>query len=198
MTFRSAALACVVLAILAGDVPARAGTRDGEGLVAILPMVRWGARPSGLDNRGFAPALVASFGMRPTAATELAIELGGTLSGASRDGGRFDFTAVPLLLRGSVTPLPDASVRPVLHAGVGKELLLVYGPGSEYQEHTPTVLMAAVGLQADLSDALGLQADAGYLHARASAPGLGTVDGGGVFVRAGLYFRWDPVRRLGR
>jgi len=189
---------CVALAAVAPARQAHARAIEGEGIVAILPAARWGGKPASLDNRGFAPALTASFGLRPTASTELAIEIGGTIFGSGQDAGRFDFVGMPLLVRGSYTPTPGRELRPVFHAGVGKELVLVYGPGKEYQEHTPTVAMAAAGLQADLTDAIGLQADAGYLYARARAPGVGELDGGGVFVRAGMFFRWDPVRRLGR
>ncbi|HWV38698.1 MAG TPA: hypothetical protein VN033_09520 [Vulgatibacter sp.] len=195
---RRAACCCLALATLAQARPAQARAIEREGIVAILPAARFGARPAGLDNRGFAPALTVSFGLRPTAATELAIEVGGTVFGAGRGADRLDVIGVPLLVRGSYTPTPARELRPILHAGVGKQLLLVEAPGGEYQEHTPTVAMAAAGLQADLTEAMGLQADVGYLFARAKAPGMGEIDGGGVFVRAGLFFRWEPVRRLGR
>lgn len=189
---------CVAFAAVSAARQAHASVIEGEGIIAILPSARWGGKPASLDNRGFAPSLTASFGLRPSASTELAIEIGGTLFGASQDAGRFDFVGMPLLLRGSYTPTPAKDLRPVFHAGVGKELVLVYGPDGKYQEHTPNVAMVAAGLQADLNDAIGLQADAGYLYARARAPGVGELDGGGVFVRAGMFFRWDPVRRLGR
>ena len=192
-------MACfAVAAVVSSARPAQARPLDGEGIVAILPSARWGWKPSSLDNGGIAPAVTASFGLRPTLSTELAIEIGATVFGSRQDMGRFDYVGTPLLVRGSWTPLPARDLRPVVHAGIGKELLLVYGPGDEYQEHTPTVGMLAAGLQVELTDAIGLQADVGYLFARARAPGVGELDGGGVFARAGMFFRWEPVKRLGR
>ena len=192
-------MACVVAAaVVASARPVQAKPLDGEGIVAFLPSARWGWKPSSLDNGGFAPALTASFGLRPTVSTEVAIEIGGTVFGSRQDMGRFDYVGTPLLVRGTWTPLPASDLRPVFHAGFGKELLLVDGPGGEYQEHTPSVGMLAAGLQTELTDAIGLQADVGYLYARARAPGVGELDGGGVFARAGMFFRWEPVKRLGR
>ena len=50
-----------------------------------------------------------------------------------------------------------------------------------------------MGLQADLNDTIGLMADVGYLYSRADDATLGTVDAGGAIVRAGVYFRWEPI-----
>ncbi len=168
-----------------------------EGTVAILPAARLASTPTGLDNEGAAPAMMLAFGFKPNASLEVGIDVGLSSAGLRAGAGRYDLLIVPLLLRGSWTPTPRWDLRPVVHAGVGKELLLVYGPRGEYREHTPTAAMGAVGIQADLSTSIGLALDLGYLYASAKDPALGRLDGGGPFVRAGLYFRWEPVRRLG-
>ena len=140
-----------------------------------------------------APNLTLAFGFKPSSSLEVGIDLGGSYA----SGGPVQIVAAPLMLRMSWTPLPDLDVRPVLHGGFGKQLMTVKGAG-KYREHTPYAGLVGAGLQADLSAALGLQLDAGYLHARAEDEALGRIDGGGPFVRAGLYFRFEPTpeRRL--
>ncbi|AKU90395.1 hypothetical protein [Vulgatibacter incomptus] len=190
----------LLLALTLAWLPLSAGAeaREREGTVAILPAARLARGPAGVENGGAAPAMVLAFGFKPTASSEVGIDVGATALGVRANDGRYDVVGVPILLRGSWSPAPRWDVRPVLHAGLGKELVLVYGPGDVYREHTPLALMAAAGIAADLSNEIGLSADLGYLYGRADDPGLGRLDGGGGFIRAGVYFRWDPVQRLGR
>jgi len=183
----------LALAALAGLIPSAAAARSlaREGTVAILPSARFGSTPAGFDGGAVAPALGLSFGFKPEAALEVAIDVGLSRAILEGAGARWEVLSVPLAVRLGWTPTPALDVRPVLHLGVGKALVAVDGPA--YREHTPWVLQATAGVQADLSDAVGLWIDGGYLHARTEDPALGDVDAGGVLARAGLYFRFEPL-----
>jgi len=185
------AAAALLLAPAAGAAKSLAR----EGTVAILPTARFASQPKGFDGAAVAPALALAFGFKPSADLELGIDIGASMASAKGAGGTWDLLGAPLLVRLSWTPMPAWDVRPVFHLGAGKALITVDGPS--YREHTPFALQATAGLQADLSDALGLWVDGGYLHARAEDPVLGTVDGGGALARAGLYFRWEPIPARG-
>ncbi len=186
-------LLAAALLTLTGLAGARSLAR--EGTVAILPTARFAPAPKGFDGAPVAPALGLSFGFKPEANFEIGIDIGGSLSEAKGASGTWDLLGAPLLLRFSWTPLPHLDLRPVLHAGVGKALVTVDGPS--YREHTPYALQATAGLQADLSDTVGLWLDGGYLYARAEDPALGTVDAGGILARAGLYCRGEPIPKRG-
>lgn len=186
---KRAALALAAALLLPSAAQARSLAR--EGTVAILPSARFGSTPKGLDAPAAAPGLGLAFGFKPSASFELGIDVAGSMSEAKGSGGSWRILGAPLLLRASWTPTPDLDWRPVLHAGVGKALVTVDGPS--YREHTPTAFFAALGVQGDLSDTIGLMADVGYLHSRADDATLGRLDAGGAIVRAGVYFRWEPI-----
>ena len=193
MTPRQCSFACAGVALVAGFLPATGHARSlaREGTVAILPTARFASQPDGLDGSSVAPGVGLAFGFKPSASFEIGIDVGASLSSGKGHGGTWDLLGAPLLLRFSWTPTPDFDVRPVFHAGVGKALVTVDGPG--YREHTPYAFQATAGLQADLSESVGLWVDGGYLLARAEDPALGRIDGGGVLARAGVYFRWEPI-----
>jgi len=198
LSVRAGLVASLALSwLVAAPDEAAAKALDGEGIVAILPALRVAASPAGPDDARAAPSFALAFGIKARPSLEVGIDVGVSSQVLEQGGERRDLYALPLLLRASWTPTPGWETRPVIHAGLGKSLILVYGRGDEYRELTPDAFMAALGFQADLSPRIGVAADLGYLHARARDPSLGVLDGGGPFVRAGLYFRWEPVRRLG-
>lgn len=177
--------ASVVLAL--SLVPAAAGAEalEREGTVAILPTVRL---PDGAD--GPAPGLTLSFAIRPT--RTLAVGIGLAASRSEGGGGAYKLTALPVGISFGWTPTPDWNVRPLLHATAGKGFTAVDGEGG-YREPTSYFALAGAGLAADLSADLGLYADAGYEYFRVKDDVLGKLDAGGPLVRAGVYFRFDPV-----
>lgn len=186
-------LACLLVLLALPPREAAAAAVEREGIVAILPAARWGQ-----GDVGIAPKLGLSFGIRALAALEVGVDVAASRASVHAEGRDNEFFSLPLLLRGSWTPTPQWDLRPVVHAGIGKALVIVDGGSSKDREHTPQAFMAAAGIQADLSESVGMAADVGYLHLRTNDPKLGSLDGGGPFVRAGVYFRWEPVRRLGR
>ncbi len=188
MNARRAALAAALLALAPA---AHAESLAREGTVAILPTARFAKAPAGLDGAAAAPGLGLSFGFKPSASFELGIDIAASMTEATGKGGTWSVLGAPLMLRFTWTPTPHLDVRPVLSAGLGKALVTVDGPA--YREHTPYAMQATAGLQADLSDKVGLMLDAGYLHSRADDPTLGTVNAGGAIVRGGVYFRWEPI-----
>lgn len=170
----------------------RSRALDREGTVAILPTLRGGRGPGG-DGSGLAPELALAFSYRPEARFEVGIDLGAGVSEREGAGGTWQVVAVPIAVRLGWTPTPDLDWRPVVQGSVGKAFVSVYGPA--YREHTPWVVQATAGLQGDLSRRLGLLAEVGWRHARATDPALGRVELGGWIARAGLVFRWEPEPR---
>jgi hypothetical protein len=183
--------------LLCAPLPSHARSLDREGTVSILPTARLAHGPAGLHAGGAAPGLTFAFGYKPSADLRVGIDLGGSQVVGRNGGGRFDVTAVPLLLALDWILMPNSEIRPVLQAAAGKEFLAVR-QGSYYRELTPTVVQVAAGVQADVSDSLGVLLDAGYLLGRATDPRVGRVDGGGPFVRLGITFRFEPTRGLGQ
>jgi hypothetical protein len=176
-----------LLLVAAVSCPAAAGARalEREGTVALLPALRF---PSGAD--GPAPGFTLSFALKPTRALEVGIDLGASRSEGG--GGAYRLTAVPVGISFEWTPTPDWDVRPILHATAGKGFTAIDGAGG-YREPTSYFALAGAGLTADLSADLGLYADAGYEYFRVKDATLGRLDAGGPLVRAGVYFRFDPV-----
>lgn len=183
MSLRAPAL--LLAASLLVPVIASAEALEREGTVALLPAVRF---PSDAD--GPAPGFTLSFGLKPTRSLEVGIDLGAS-RGEGGDGA-YTLTTVPLGVSFEWTPMPDRDLRPVLHATVGKGFATVNGDG-DYRELTSYFALAGAGLTADLSSDVGLYADAGYLYFRVKDDTLGRLDAGGPLVRAGVYFRWDPL-----
>lgn len=177
--------AFLLLALALAPTAAGAEALEREGTVAILPAVR---SPSGAD--GPAPGLTLSFGIKPTRTLEVGIDLGASRSDGG--GGAYHLTALPIGVSFEWTPAPDWDLRPVLHATAGKGFAAIDGEGG-YRELTSYFALAAAGVTADLSSEIGLYADAGYQYFRVKDEALGRLDAGGPLVRAGVYFRWDPL-----
>lgn len=191
--------AAAILLLLSSLLPVQASARalSREGIVGILPSATFGSPRGGGESGSLAPGATLAFGFKPSAPIEVGIDVSASTSNVSgADGRSARVWSVPFLLRFSWTPTPKWDLRPVFHVGAGKALITVDGPSS-YEEHTPLAAQATVGIQADLSDTMGLWADAGYLYARATDSRLGTLDTGGPVARVGLYFRWEPIPERG-
>ena len=192
-SFLSVARLLLVPALLCLPQGAQARALDREGTVAILPALRIGSIPAGSEGASLGPDLTLGFAYRPEARFEVGIDLGAGFTERERAGERWEIVSVPVLARFGRTPTPHLDWRPVFQGAVGKAFVSVDGPA--YREHAPWVLQATAGLQAELSERIGLQADVGWRYAEAEDPALGSIDLGGFIARAGLFIRLEPEPR---
>lgn len=180
--------AVVMALVLLGPAKASARALEREGTVAVLTAVR---APSRVPGAKLVPGLALSFGFKPLVALEFAVDIAAHYVQADA----FSMTTLPLGLTLKWTPLPSYELRPIFTATLGKEFVALDGPAGRYREHTPYLLVFSGGAVADLGSLAGIYADVGYQYARVKDTLHGVLDAGGPLVRAGVYFRWEPLRK---